>query len=121
MKLNKKFDVNSSLIFSFCHLFDLKKFFTTKLIKKFNNKNIYLIFNADKSNLSNKLAVFIFLLFSKKKSFIMFYKNNANSFVPDFLYQIKIHSFYKSIIYFIFKFIKNLSFIFKSKKFLTKL
>ena len=26
LKLNKKFDVNSSLIFSFCHLFELKKF-----------------------------------------------------------------------------------------------
>ena len=51
----------------------------------------------------------------------MFYKNNANSFVPDFLYQVKIHSFYKSIIYFIFQYIKNISFIFKSKKFLTKL
>ena len=121
LKLNKKFDVNSSLIFSFCHLFELKKFFTTKLIKKDHNKDIYLIFNADKSNLSNKLAVFIFLLFRKKKSFIMFYKNNANSFVPDFLYQVKIHSFYKSIIYFIFQYMKNIFIIFKSKKILTKL
>ena len=121
LKINNKFDVNSSLIFSFCSLFDLKKFFTTKLIKKNRNKNIYLIFNADKSNLSNKLAVFIFLFFKKKKSFIMFYKDNANSFVPDFLYQIKIHSFYKSIIYFIFQYMKNIFIIFKSKKFLTKL
>ena len=47
LKLNKKFDVNSSLIFSFCNLFELKKFFTTKLIKKDHNKNIYLIFNAE--------------------------------------------------------------------------
>ena len=121
LKLNNKFDVNSSLIFSFCNLFDLKKFFKTKLIKKDHEKNIYLIFNADKSNLSNKLAVFIFLLLKKKKNFIMFYKGNANSFVPDFLYQVKIHSFYKSIIYFIFQYMKNIFIIFKSKKILTKL
>lgn len=116
-----KSDLDSLFIFSFCSFFEIKKFCASKLIKKNYSKNIYLIFNADKSNLLNKLAVFIFLLFKKKKSFILFDKNNANSFMPDFLYRIKIHSYYKSVIYFIFQLIKNIFIIFKTKKILIKI
>lgn len=111
----------STIIFSFCELNDLNKIYKNNLLKNLSNKNFYIIFNASNSNLFNKLAVVIFLFFKKKKSFVLFSKNYISSFLPDFLFQIKIRSFFKSCAYFMFQIIKNLIFIFKSKIILIKI
>ena len=120
-KLNRKINKNTTIIFSFCKLLEIKKFYEKDLFKKKNIENAYLIFNAHQSNLINKLVVITFLFFKKKKMFILFSKNYINSFIPDFLYQIKIRSFFKSIIYFVYQLIKNSVFVFKSKIILIKI